>query len=306
MVQDADDEDPPTLRMEVLEEHLRTGVGPGRIMGAVDDDEREVVEHLEPTRHHYLGEALLYEFFRYRRGEERFDSGQRNRRVVALMTTVQRHEDIGVDSGRSADVEHPAADRKVVLEAVEVLAPLEDDSTPLVAEDLGQFGVGLTEHHRARRLDDAGLLTGDVDLGRPRELGVVERDVGDHGHLRVDHVGGIPAAEQTDLDHGDVDREIGEPAQRCRRDRFKMRRQDACEDFQVCDGTDLLGEIVVADRFTVVGHPLVDPFEVRTRIRADGQPVGHQQPGDHLRRGALAVGAGDVDHRVCALRIAHH
>ena len=44
---------------------------------------------------------------------------------------------------------------------------------------------------------------------------------------------------------------------------------------------------------------------MRAGVGADGQALGHQQPGDHLRRRALAVGAGDVDDRVGELRVAH-
>ena len=36
------------------------------------------------------------------------------------------------------------------------------------------------------------------------------------GDLRVDDVGGVPPAEQADLDDGDVDGEVGEPAERRR------------------------------------------------------------------------------------------
>ena len=64
-------------------------------------------------------------------------------------------------------------------------------------------------------------------------------------------------------------------------------------------------KLVVADRLAVRGHPLVDPLEVGAGVRADGQALGHQQSGDHLRRRALAVRAGDVDDRVGPLRVAH-
>ena len=39
---------------------------------------------------------------------------------------------------------------------------------------------------------------------------VIDRD------LRVDDVGRVPAAEQPDLDHRDVDGDVGEPAERRR------------------------------------------------------------------------------------------
>ena len=123
-------------------------------------------------------------------------------------------------------------------------------------------------------------------------------DVGDDGDLRVDDVGRIPPTEQADLDHGDVDGEVGEPAERGCGDGLEVDRPHAGEHLEIGDGRDLLGEVVVADRLAVAGHPLVDPLEVRAGVRADREPVRHQQAGDHLRRRALAVGAGDVDDRV--------
>ena len=67
----------------------------------------------------------------------------------------------------------------------------------------------------AARLDDPRLLAGDVGERRAGELVVVHADVGDDGNLGVDHVGGVPATEQPDLDDGDVDGDVGEPAEGC-------------------------------------------------------------------------------------------
>ena len=62
---------------------------------------------------------------------------------------------------------------------------------------------------------------------RPGELGVVEPDVGDDRDLRVDHVRGVPAAEHPDLDHHDVDGDVGEPAERGGGDDLEVARPDA-------------------------------------------------------------------------------
>ena len=51
LAQRADDEDAPAVGVEVVEEHLGARVGAGRVVGAVDDDQRLVAEHLEATRH---------------------------------------------------------------------------------------------------------------------------------------------------------------------------------------------------------------------------------------------------------------
>jgi hypothetical protein len=134
---------------------------------------------------------------------------------------------------------------------------------------------------------------------------VVHPDVGDGGDLGVDDVGGVPHPEHADLDHADVDGRVGEPPEGGRRARLEVRRSHADHSLEVGDGGDLLGERLVVDRLGVASDPLVDPLEVGARVRADLQALRHQQAGDHLRRRALAVGAGDVDDRVGVLRVAH-
>ena len=138
-------------------------------------------------------------------------------------------------------------------------------------------GVGLPHDDGAAGLDDARLLAGDVGERRPGELGVVEPDVGDHRNLRVDDVRRVPAAEHPDLDHADVDGDVGEPAERRRGDRLEVRRAHAGDRLDVGDAGDLLGEVVVADRLAVAPDALVDPLEVRAGVRADREAAGHQQ-----------------------------
>ena len=106
---------------------------------------------------------------------------------------------------------------------------------------------------------------------RPGELGVVHADVGDHGDGRVDDVGGIPPTEQADLDHHHVDGDVGEPAERRGGDDLEVARPAADDALEVGDRRDLLGELVVGDRFEVAADAFVDPFEVRARVGADGQ-----------------------------------
>ncbi|MEZ5258750.1 MAG: hypothetical protein R2705_18210 [Ilumatobacteraceae bacterium] len=42
--------------------------------------------------------------------------------LVALMASVKRHEHLGVERGRGAQIEHPAAQGEIVADAVEVVA----------------------------------------------------------------------------------------------------------------------------------------------------------------------------------------
>ena len=71
---------------------------------------------------------------RQRRGEERLDRGQRDRRVVALVGAVQRHEHVGVDRRRRADVDEPPADGELVAGGLEVVAAHADRAAAGAAE----------------------------------------------------------------------------------------------------------------------------------------------------------------------------
>ncbi len=218
---------------------------------------------------------------------------------------MQRHEHIGVDRGGCAQVDHPATQRQLVLVDIEVWATQEVAGAAGSHERVRQLGVGLADHHRAAGLHDAGLLRRDVQGGRAGIFGVIDADVGDHRHLRLAHVGGIPAPEQTHLDHSHIDGDVGEPTERGGTDGFEVAGVHAGDRLQIGDCRHLLGELVVADRLAVAADALVEAFEVRAGVGTHRQTVRHQQPGDHLRGGALAVGAGDVDDGVGQLRVAH-
>ena len=112
-------------------------------------------------------------------------------------------------------------------------------------------GPRLADHGRAGGLDDARLLRRDVGERRAGELGVVHADVRDDRDLRLDHVRRVPAAEQTDLDDGDVDRDVGEPSERRGRHRLEVGRAYADQRFEVGDRRHLFGEVVVTDRLAV-------------------------------------------------------
>ena len=89
-----------------------------------------MAEHLEAAGHAHVGEALADDVVGERRGEERLDRGERDGGVVALVASVQRHEHIGVDRRRRAQVDHAPAERELVLEHVELLAAQQHASRP--------------------------------------------------------------------------------------------------------------------------------------------------------------------------------
>ena len=77
---------------------------------------------------------------------------------------------------------------------------------------------------------------------RAGELVVIHPDVGDDRHVGGGHVRGVPAAEQPDLEHHHVDSDVGEPAERRRRQDLEVARSDPDEQLEVGDRRDLLGE----------------------------------------------------------------
>ena len=153
---------------------------------------------------------------------------ERDRRVVALVGAVQRHEHLGVDRRRRADVDEPAAEGELVAGDVEVVAAQRARAAAGASASTATRSGSVSPITAA----ESGLMIpafspGDVGQRRPGELVVVHADVGDDGDLRVDHVGRVPAPEQADLDHGDVDGDVGEPAERRRRARLEVARPHA-------------------------------------------------------------------------------
>ena len=147
------------------------------------------------------------------------------------------------------------------------------------------------------------LSRGDVLQRGAQHLGVVEADVGHHGHLAVDHVGAVPPSSQSHLDHGHVDRFVGEPGQGGRGEQLEPGRALLHHRLDPRQGLELLDEGQVVDGLPVAGEALVDPAEVGAGVGADGEALSAQQGRGHGRRRSLAVGAGDVERRVGLLRI---
>ena len=203
---------------------LRTRVGPRRVVRSVDDHQGLVLEHFEAPVELHRGEPFGDDLRRQRGGEESLDRGEGNRRVVPLVSPMQGHERLRVDRRRGAQVDDPTAEGELIVGDVEVLAAVQPTGSFLVGQHSHQLRVGGSDQRHAARLDDPCLLAGDVSERRPGELVVVHADVGDHSHLRLHHVGGVPATEQPDLDDRDVDGDVGEPAHRRRRDRLEVAR----------------------------------------------------------------------------------
>ena len=72
------------------------------------------------------------------------------------------------------------------------------------------LGGEVAAHQRARRPHDGELLARDVAQRRAEPARVLEPDVGEHLHARVDDVGGVVAAAEAGLDDGGVDAAAGQ------------------------------------------------------------------------------------------------
>ena len=143
---------------------------------------------------------------------------------------------------------------------------------------------------------------------------MVERDRREDRDLPVGDVGRVPLAAHADLDDRDIHRGVGEARERQHGEclevgelGFAGRGELGVDDADERDDVvPVRNQRAIGDRLAVDHDALVDPLQVRTRHEARAQPVGAQDAlGDTARRG-LAVGAGDVDDGVRALRVAEH
>ena len=117
-------------------------------MGAVDDHQRLVLEHLETPVELHGGKALGDDVGGQRGGEERLDGGEGDRRVVALVGAVQGHERLGVDRRRRAQVDEAAAKGELVVGDVEVSPRYSRVAAVLGREHGDELGVGGADQRR--------------------------------------------------------------------------------------------------------------------------------------------------------------
>ena len=168
-------------------------------------------------------------------------------------------------------------------------------------------GVAHEAHERDAGLRDAGLVAGDVLDGVAENVRVVERNVGDDGDLRPQHVGSVERAADAGFDHRNVDFGTREPQEREREQRLVVRRPAVFEADAV-DGTlhltDEVAERVLRDREPVDARALRHAREVRLRVQSRALAGRLQRRGDHRRRRTLAARPCNVNRRICVLRVA--
>jgi hypothetical protein len=243
--------------------------------------------------------------------EEGLDRGQRGGGVLRLVRAVERQEDLVVLRVQAAQGHHLPADRGDPRHDA-VLEPLTDgrrlDLGAAAEQHLRGTGQLLGEDGGRTRLDDPGLLDRDLLDGVAEVARVVDRDRGDDGDDAVGDVGGVPDPAHADLDHGHVDGSVGERGVGHPHDRLEEAERELLLRVDQMgvrrDVVEGAHELLVGQRLAVDRDPLVDPLEVRTGEPARAQVQRSQQGVDHPAGGGLAVGAGEVDHRVGALRVA--
>ena len=274
----------------------------GDVVRTVEQYERSAPHDLEPSGRPHLRERFDDSLGVERRVEKGFDRGQRGRGVVGLVCAVERDQYVGIRTVRRVQLAQPTTVCEHVLAHAEVGAALHDANRRAVGEDRDEVGIGLAEHEHRLRLHDAGFLRGDLLTRRPEVLDVIDGNVRDNRDARLETVRRVPRPAEPDLDDGDIDGEIREPTERSRRQHFEVRRVRADFALDERNRPQQIVEVGIGDRHALVRHALVHAFEVRARVRTDGQTEVGGELRDHPRRRRLPVGAGQVDRRIFELR----
>ena len=137
----------------------------------------------------------------------------------------------------------------------------------------------------------------------PLPIGVVEVDRGEHRHIPVRRVRGVPRPAHPDLEHQHVDRGVGERdegqcGQQLEERQGLFARLDELRVHQPDERGHLVprvGDGRIEHREPVDHDAFREALEVRAREKSRAQPVGAQQALDDAARARLAVGARDAD-----------
>jgi hypothetical protein len=167
--------------------------------------------------------------------------------------------------------------------------------------DHGERLARLRGHDRRHvALEDAGLLSRDQRDRVAQELGVVERHRRDNGGERaLDHVGGIEPAAEAHFEQQHVGRVARE--QQKRRRGLDLEHGDRLRPVDGLAFPQRPSEVIIGHQHaaTLAAEPeaLVETDEMRRGVDVDAQRRGFEDRAHERDGGALAVGAGDVDHR---------
>ena len=194
--------------------------------------------------------------------EERLGRRERLGSVRGLVRTVEGQEDVIHRAVRAAQPKDLPGHGELPVDDTEVDALALRQRPHLGAsgkQDLGGLETLPGEDGVRARLDDPGLLAGDLGDGTAQQVGVIKIDWGDHRNLRIGHIGGVPGPAQADLHDRDVDRCVGKGGVRHRRDDLEEGHRDAV-DLAFVDECNVrldlsphIVEALIADRLPVDG-----------------------------------------------------
>lgn len=179
------------------------------------------------------------------------------------------------------------------------------------ADDLGGCGIALGGHDAdAVRLDDAGLVAGDLLAGVAEDGGVFERDRRDDRDVHgVEHVGRIEGATEPNFDHLPIDGfrlRAGEPEEESGHD---AEGADVAVDALPlgldggADGLQTSGELLPGDGLAIEGDAFGVGMQVGAGEGGGGVPLPAKDRLDHGRGAALALRARDMDGVAPALGV---
>ena len=164
------------------------------------------------------------------------------------------------------------------------------------------------KHNRAVRLDNFRLFLRNGFVRVPQDCRVLQADLGDDTHERINNVGRIQAPPESDLDNRKAYPFVGKIGKRKRRIYFKER--------------DISDSVYPRNRLYLGREPIhaIGERGRRDKIRVDAAAFarGHQmgrskqarlESGmakyrrDECSRGSFSLAAGDMDHLEIAVRI---
>ena len=275
------------------------------VVSAVDDKQGIPAHDIKTPGPAYIPQALAdVRFFDLPAPlPEGVDHGQHHRGVIKLMVAQQRDKQFLAVSAIKGLAEQIAVVQpngiKIRLAQRHLLfrTDLRINLLHLVAAPV--------YHGVAAGFDNTGLIGGNFGLGVAQCVGVIQTDVGDHGHLGgINGVGGIDQAAHAYLQHHDGTLLLAVVFHGQGRDKFKLRGHFLHGLGQSLDLQDQRQQLLVSNLPAVHLDALMEAVDV-----GGGEETGlvtgfAQNRGRHGGGAALAVGSGDVNEFQFLLRIA--
>ena len=290
-------------------------------MAAVQNDGRRGTNLLDATRNLHRAQCFGHQIavqWPVDRNHH-FGGGERGERVVRLMLAELGNRHALVRAIGRGESGHLAADRGHAIGHGHLVTITHQHGMVafggLFKNRHNRFLMRLrTDNGGAIRLDDASLLACDLLDGVSQPLHVIHVDRADDRGIRVQHIGGVPQAAHAHLDDGHIHGSVGEFPDGHGGEHFEEAhlRLALFLHFGVHQGHEVLGlvpyvdEIVIGKLLAVDSDTLVDLLQMRRGVQAGTHAVRTADGFGHARGGALAVGAGHMNHTERLLRVAQN